>query len=362
MNTCRYEDFRSRFRCPEAAGARSSWCFWHDPEQPKTREAVEAAVTARRNLTGAWLEGIDLSGASLENVCLYGAVLRFSRLEGALLNRADLRFADLSGATLAEAEMEDALLEGCNLSGASLRKGVLRYANLTDANLEGADLSAADLVSAHLIGANLSRSDLQLSTCSLANLGRANLAHATIDHADLAGANLTGADIRNAALQDVKLDRATRLGDVRYNRRTLFAEIDTSAIDPARFPVLLREIQDRQYLDDLRRRRPLLYRLWQATSDCGRSVGRWGILYGTTGLLFGAIRNLFPGAIEGTGSADVAGRFLQAFTHLLTLGGAGGGIAANRGGQALLLGETAAAYLLFAGLLSLLYGRLARRS
>jgi uncharacterized protein YjbI with pentapeptide repeats len=359
MNTCRFEDVRSRFRCPDPAPGTSPWCFWHDPEKPKGREAVEGAIAERRNLTGAWLEGADLSGANLENVCLYGAVLRFAKLDKARLSRADLRYADFSRASLEEADLADALAEGSVLQGANLKKAALRYANLAGANVKGADLSGADLLSTLLGQADLTDARLTLATAGLATFSRAVLCGAHLEGADLSGANLTGADLRGADLRGLRLDRATRLSSVKYDRSTLFSGIDTGAIDPGEAPALLRDVRDAQYLADYQRVHPRLYRLWKATSDCGRSLRRWGLLSLATAFLFGTMRAALPGLVGAGGGA--AARFLDAPAHLLSLG-AHLPPAETIGARVFSLAEGAGAYLLFAGFLAILFQKLARRA
>ncbi len=361
MKPCQFQDPRNHFRCAEQAAIDSPWCFWHDPERIKSREDVIGALAERRNLSGAWLEGLDLSGMNLQNACLYGSVLRFVNLEGACLNRADLRHADLSGANLDQAELEDALLEGCNLSGASLRRGVLRYANLKGANLQGTTLIEADLLNAHLIQANLTGTNLWLAKGSLANFWKADLSRSNLEQTDLAGANMSSANFEGASLREVKLDRATNFVNVKYDLHTRFSHIDTSAIDPGLFPGLVRDIRDYQFLTEFHERHPALYRLWKITSDCGRSIGRWCAVYGALALLFGVVRALLPGAVITATPPGPAAPFYDAATHLITLGWSGG-TPASGAGEALLLVEGITAYILFGGLISLLVQKFARRA
>jgi len=361
METCRYEDLRNHFRCPEPPSAHSPWCFWHNPEQAKTRRAVEEAVARKQNLTGAWLEGVDLSGADLQNVCLYGAVLRFARLDKAKLSRADLRYSDLTGSSLEGAELEDTLLEGCRLSGASLKGAILRYANMTEATLEGADLTGADLLSAHMIRAGAEGAILADVTASLASLWKANLAGARLERADLVGANLAGADLRGSVLEEIRFDRTTNFGDVRYDRRTRFRNIDTTTMDPSHYPMLYRDIRDYQYLEDFERSHPRIHRVWKLTSDCGRSFLRWLAVYAGTGLFFGGLHALLPGTTASSGTEGPLTPFYRSFLHLLTLGGRGAEPASHLG-EALLVLESVAAYILFAGFLSVLFNQFSRRS
>jgi hypothetical protein len=60
--------------------------------------AVEAAIAAKINLSGACLSGADLSGACLSGANLSGADLSRAYLSGAYLSDANLSDADLSRA------------------------------------------------------------------------------------------------------------------------------------------------------------------------------------------------------------------------------------------------------------------------
>ena len=97
------------------------------------RHALEKAVEAHADLSGANLSGANLSGAYLSGANLSGAYLSGANLSGANLSGADLSGADLSGAYLSGANLSDANLSGAYLSGADLSG-----ANLSGANLRGA--------------------------------------------------------------------------------------------------------------------------------------------------------------------------------------------------------------------------------
>lgn len=85
---------------------------------------------------GAFLQGIQLSGANLLRCNLEATDLRNSHLDS-----ADLEFA--------------------NLRSANLRSGDLHLARLRDADLEDADFVGANLAGTDLSGANLKDSDLR---------------------------------------------------------------------------------------------------------------------------------------------------------------------------------------------------------
>ena len=96
-------------------------------------------------------------------------------LSGALLNGANLSYADLHGALQSGANLRYVNLHGANLSKANLSEANLLYADLHDANLRYADLSEANLSEANLLYADLCEADLSGADLSGANLHGANL-------------------------------------------------------------------------------------------------------------------------------------------------------------------------------------------
>ena len=85
--------------------------------------AVEMAVVAKINLSGADLSGADLSGAELFRAELFRAYLSGAYLSGADLSRAYMSGADLSRANLSRADLSRANLSRADLSGAYLVDG-----------------------------------------------------------------------------------------------------------------------------------------------------------------------------------------------------------------------------------------------
>ncbi len=98
----------------------------------------------------------DLSGGILSGADLNGANLSHTILSGADLNGANLLDADLSFAVLSSANLNGAFLNCANLNGADLNG-----ASLSRANLTGADLSCANLRSVVLYGTIFSEVDLR---------------------------------------------------------------------------------------------------------------------------------------------------------------------------------------------------------
>ena len=89
------------------------------------------------------------------------AFLQQVDLSGAKLLRANFRSADIRGGSFVGSQLKFADLTSANLRNADLQKADLQSANLQDADLFGADLRKADLTGAHLAKADLRNADLQ---------------------------------------------------------------------------------------------------------------------------------------------------------------------------------------------------------
>ncbi len=210
--------------------------------------------TARANLSGAYLRGVDLSGAYLVLADLSGAEFSSTNLNHAVLieanlshvnishdftifpwsmSHADLRGAnlsgamlwavDISGAVMGEADLSDANLDKADLTGASLEEANLTNASLREANLSGAILSQANLTSAHLDEANLSSARIDEANLSDADLSQVNLSGACLRRANLSGASLVGAifDAKTVLTNAILSDQNMRLSDVTWGGANL---------------------------------------------------------------------------------------------------------------------------------------------
>ena len=151
-----------------------------------------------------------------------------------------------------------------DLRGIPLVREVLRQKDLSDCDLFAADLRGADLWNSDLRGSYLSEADLR-------------------------GADLSWIRVRETLVDNVTIDRGTRL-----------LGIDLSGINTNFALHLISEIRDQQRIDDLmRRHRSFAYFLW-ITSDYGRSILRWSLW--TTGIIvaFSLIFYSFPELTQGS--------------------------------------------------------------
>ena len=100
---------------------------------------------------------------------------------------------------LVGADLSDAFLQGVDLSGANLLRANFRSCDIRDGSFVGSRLEFADLTSANLRHADLRKADLQN-----ANLEDADLFGADLGQSDLSGARLSKADLRNTDLHGIK--------------------------------------------------------------------------------------------------------------------------------------------------------------
>ncbi len=142
--------------CPYTGKAALEIEIPDDTESPfHMRAAVEIAIKADADLTGADLTHANLAYAYLARANLVRANLTYANLVRANLAGANLAYANLAYANLADADLAYANLAGAYLARANLAGAYLARATLTDANLAYANLAYAYLADANLADANL---------------------------------------------------------------------------------------------------------------------------------------------------------------------------------------------------------------
>lgn len=335
-----------------------------------TGACLSQAFMEKADLTGAILERADLSRAFLEKACLTGAVLE----------RVDMSKAFLAGAYLAKAFLAEANLTGANLWGAGLSGANCWGAALSGANLWGADLSAANLENANLAGVNLENANLSGATLRKAHLLGAFLENANLSGVDLRGARLYGAHLLRANLSDTK-----SWVDVKWNsrnrrwlpkrslrpseRKTLFYANDVSNANWTGASLLRRYIEDENFVNEYERaklpwwRRTLRW-LWKWTCDYGRSFKRWTLVALVLALVFGFVLLLARDQFyfdPPEAKYDWATPFYQSFSTFTKLGTIHV-VPLTRWAMLAVGLETVVGYLMFAGLVSILVNKLARRA
>jgi hypothetical protein len=125
---------------------------------------------------------------------------------------------------------------------------------------------------------------------------------------------------------------------------------------------LRRHAMDQNSLHEFRRESRLneqIYRLWWLTSDCGRSLSRWGVL---TALIVVSFANLYP--LLSVDFGDGASAVTPYYFSVVTLTSLGYGDISPRTplGQLAVMAEVVVGYLLLGGMLSILANKMARRA
>jgi uncharacterized protein YjbI with pentapeptide repeats len=178
---------------------------------------LEAAFLPRANLRNAWLvrlldpSALDLGRDQIFKILWDSKQLGGARMKGAYLEGVDFTGAIVTGLGQSPAEFEAAHLYGAIMNGLNLDGANMNAAFMSRTQVQGASMIAVQLDSAQLVNANLSGSNLSQATLtkamlngtnfSLANLEGANLKNAQILDVNFAGARLVGANFTQALLQ-----------------------------------------------------------------------------------------------------------------------------------------------------------------
>lgn len=308
-------------------------------------EDLRGAWLVDADLSGADLSGLDLSGADLSRANLAGATLMMADFTGATLFEADLSGAEATGTSFREAHLAQCKGAGAgfgraDFTGADVMGACFRGASFTQATLERMDARTADFTGARMTGASLVSSDF-----TKARMGEVDLEDAFVDRA-----LFTRTDMRSASFRGVRgYPSADWVGaDLRH-------------ADFCGAYLLRREAIDQNFLWEFRRKskaNAVLYLIWKATSDCGRSVGRWGALTAFIAFTFAAIYCVVP--IDfGSDETWLSPLYFSVVT--LTTLGYGDALPTDVLSQAVVMTQVVIGYFMLGGLLSIFATKMASR-
>ncbi|NNL87283.1 MAG: hypothetical protein HKP27_16600, partial [Myxococcales bacterium] len=211
--------------------------------------------------------------------------------------------------------------------------------------------SHAVLRGAMLLGACLHEARLCSADLSNCDFNRSDLSGADLSHADVSGTSFVGVDLRSA-----------RLADVTGYTTADWTEVDLRDADFRRAHQLRRFILDENYLREFRSRgkgSALLYQIWKLTSDCGRSLLRWGAFIAVLVCIFAGLFSLV--SIDyGERGTWLAPLYFSVVT--LTTLGYGDIVPSSAGAQALVIAEVVVGYVGLGGLLAIFSNKIARRA
>ncbi len=332
--------------------------------QPTSTQDAQEAIDAHRadprnplpSLAGVRWSGLDLSGLHFSGQDCSGADLSRCCLDKAVFLGANLRGATLFECSAQQAEFGGADLTGANLVRADLEQACLGQAILNEARFDDANLSRASLVSVEARDASFSLANLESARLNDACLHGANFAQATLrsavlDQACVEGAVFLGADMRSCELRHLS-----------GQRRADWIGVDLRDVDFTGAYLLRRHVRDQNYLHEFRQQskgHQALYWVWWLTSDCGRSMLRWGLFTGALVMLFAAAY-LLVDVDYGSHEGFLSPVYFSLVT--MTTLGYGDVLPASTPAQIVTMLEVATGYLMLGGLVSILSSKLARRA
>ncbi len=298
------------------------------------------------DLRGLNFSGWDLQGTDLSRAQLDGCRFVKSKLAGASFFEASLQGAELLGADLA-----GAVLSAADCSRVGFGHAVLRQVQAVDACFEGAtfteaDLQDADLRASRFHGARFVEADLRGASFEASSLGET----------DLEGARLDGACFHRADL------RRARLRGVRGYPTAGWVHADVRDVDWNGAWLVRRHVLDENFLHEFRNASPAharLYTAWRLTSDCGRSLTRWGAWTAGIAVVFALVYTQV-GIDFGDSPTWLSPLYFSVVT--LTTLGYGDALPTSVSGQVAVMMQVVLGYGMLGGLLSIFSTKMGRRA
>ena len=242
---------------------------------------------------------------------------------------------------------------------------------ITSTNFFDADLEDATFVEAQVLQSDFRAAKLVRSRFFGANLEQSDFSQADLGDSDLRETNVGGASFNNAIL------KGAQLRDMRNYTMVNWIGTDIREIDFSGAYLVRRYIIDENFLYEFRNQSNFsgyVYHLWKWTSDCGRSMMRWGGFLILNVLLFAFIywamdawmppADPFVSHLVKIGEGGLPGGFLPYLYYSVvtfTTLGYGDVVPQTVAGQIVLIIHISIGYLGLGALLSILANKFASR-
>lgn len=290
-----------------------------------------------------------------------GQDLRGKDFSGRSLVGANFAGSDLTDAIFYEADVSEAEFTGANLDGTNFEQARAIRACFGNASMRDSRLFGVDLSSATLSGADLSGSDLRNATMTHARMVRC-----TLDDADLECATLRDVSARGSSCVGTNFNRAklggSGLRELEGAQKASWLEAEITSVDFTGAYLLRRHILDQNYIHEFRNRgivHRVVYWLWWITSDCGRSMLRWGICTLMVAVFFGL--GYMTVDVDFGSNQTLLSPFYFSLVTITTLG-YGDVLPRSMGAQIMVMAEVALGYMMLGGMLSIFSDKMARRA
>jgi uncharacterized protein YjbI with pentapeptide repeats len=307
------------------------------------------------------LRGILLANKELSNLDLSGYDFSYANL-----NQTNLTNCNCSYSNFYKASLEQAILDEVEFIGSDLREAKMNECSAKQAGFGGADLSHTSMINAILEDATLSRSTLILTDFRAANLSRARLSEADLTEAVFTRAILSGSDLKHSDVKGTNFELASmqgcRLLGIKNYKKADWIGADIRDLDLRGAYLVRRYIADENYLFEFQNTSKLhrvLYLVWWATSDCGRSILRWFVWLSCAMLIFAAVY-----AVIDIDYGDYKTWYSPIYFSVVTATTLGYGdvLPASLTGQLIVTLQSIIGYVGLGGLLSILGNKMARRA
>lgn len=310
--------------------------------------------------------GIDLRGITLFNHDLKNLDLSGYDLSYANLNRSDLTGTVLSHSTCHQTSFEQATLDECEFFGSDLTEANLNECSALQCGFGGADLSHASLINANLSDVTLSRSKLIHTDLRATKLTNARVSEADLSHAIFTRATLLNSDLKKSNVCGTNFELADmqgcRLLSIQNFKKAKWIGTDIRGLDLRGAYLVRRFIADENYLYEFHSRSRMhrvIYLLWWASSDCGRSFLRWFIWLFCLTMIFAAVYTQV--SIDYGDHPTIFSPIYFSFVTLTTLG-YGDAVPSSLAAQIVVTVQAISGYMGLGGLLSILGNKMARRA
>jgi len=249
----------------------------------RAKETGEPLGPELLDLRGVRFTDADLSGLDLTGCNFSDCEMSRCNLSNACCPSANFDGAKLYKATLDGAEFLGTTFRGANLTESQALKAGFGMTDFTDANCYHSKMEDATFVEAQLRNVDFRAAKMARSRLYEADLEGTDFDQAFLDDADLRETNIQGVNFRNTSL------RGSQLREVQNYTKADWIGSDIRDIDFAGAYLVRQHIIDENFLYEYKHQSKVtrcVYHVWKWTSDCGRSLTRWGVFLALNVLLF----------------------------------------------------------------------------
>ncbi len=320
-------------------------CKKHNVKRPLNLD-LRGITLFHEDLTDLDLSGYDFSYANLNQSNLTGTILSYSKFHKTSMEQTCLDECEFIGSDMSYSNLNECSAKRCGLGGATLNHARVINADLSDATLSRSKLINTDFRASNLERARLSETDLSGAIFTRSKLLKSDLKKSNVNKTNFELADMQGC----------------RLLGIKNFKKAKWIGADIRGLDLRGAYLVRRYIADENYLYEFKissKFHKVIYLLWWASSDCGRSLFRWFIWLSCVMLIFAAIYSQVD--IDYGPHKTFFSPVYFSIVTLTTLG-YGDAIPSSLVAQIFVVLQAITGYMGLGGLLSILGNKMARRA